>query len=335
MNDYQNALRGKLRRRSWVVLVTMLCGPVTGALGQSAIDRLDLDRISARIIHVTASPDFLCTSGDDAWFIDNGNSGIEKISASADTPVLKIFVKDACGAPVSGFGALWVISCSERCLYKLQENTGQLLAKIPTGLSDVSGETSLAAGGGSVWILSDSAGVLSRINPGTNRVEARIKVSPGSVALCVGFGAIWVSDRVHNQVQRVDLKSNLLTGSIAVGKNPRFLAAGEGAVWTLDQGAGTVTRIDPGTRQVTATIDVQAPGGGGDIAAGGGRIWVVSTNPSRPLQCIDPRLNRVTRIYASQGSQGPQARTDGAVRSSVPYIWISNLYLKTVWAIPK
>jgi YVTN family beta-propeller protein len=77
-----------------------------------------------------------------------------------------------------------------------------------------------------------------------------------------------------------------------VGPKPRFLAAGLGAVWILNQGDGTVSRINPASNKVVATIALETPGNGGDIAIGAGAVWV--TNLGTPLSRIDPATNQVT-----------------------------------------
>ena len=288
-----------------------------------------------KTITVPARPDFLTADGGSAWVIDDANSLIRKVSISNAKPLLTVAVPDACAAPVSAFNAVWVISCSERKLYKLDKNSGRILARIATGVADPNGEMSLAAGGGSVWLLSDSSGILSRINPRTNTVQARVRVTPHSYCAAYGYSSIWITSTGRSTVQRVDAVTNKIIATIQVGKNPRFISVGEQGVWTLNQGDGTVTKINPATNTVTATIDVKAKGPGGDIAEGGGKVWIVSTNKSSPVQTINTSNNKVETIYSQTSEDGKNTRVDGAVRVSGKFIWVSGLYRQKVWVFKK
>jgi YVTN family beta-propeller protein len=209
------------------------------------------------------------------------------------------------------------------------------LATISTGLADKNGEMSLSAGDGAVWLLSDSAGILVRINPTTNSIEKKIMVKPHSYCTAYGFGAIWITNHRDNSVQKIDPATNTVTATIAVGAKPRFLTVGEHGVWTLNQGDGTVSKIDPLLNKTVGTINVKAVGNGGDITSGGGKIWIVSTNVERPVQIINPTTDRVETIYSQNPVAGKTLKVDGAARSSNNYVWVSGYYSKTVWVFKK
>src|SRR5206468_12167931 len=81
------------------------------------------------------------------------------------------------------------------------------------------------------------------------------------------------------------------TATITLRTRPRFLASGEGSVWVVNQGDGTVQRIDGKTGALLATIEAGATGEGGDIAVGGGYVWV--TTMLVPVIQIDPKTNAV------------------------------------------
>ena len=184
-------------------------------------------------------------------------------------PVASVPMAEPCGGMAVDFGALWVVNCKAGTLVRVDVASNRVIAEIPTGVADPSGEVSVATGAGSVWLLSDSAGVLSRIDPVSNTVVARIRVQPHSFAAAFGFGSVWISTTGHRaevgpgSVQRIDPATNAIVATITVGPAPRFLAAGEGGVWTLNQGDGTVSRIDPATNTRIATIATAVPGSGG------------------------------------------------------------------------
>jgi len=295
----------------------------------------DIFKASFKAIKLPKEPDFLAADGETAWVIDNGNNRIQKISVNGKKPQIIDTINGACAAPVIAFNAVWVVNCKEKKIYKIDKVTGRILAKIYTGVADDNGEMSLAAGDGSIWALTDSSGTLSRINPAANIVVSVITVKPGSYCAAFGYGFVWVTNYTDNSIQKIDPKTNTVTATIPVGLKPRFLSVGEHGVWTLNQGDGTVTRIEPGTNNVVATIDVAAKGGGGDITAGGGRVWIVSTNINRPLQTINPATNVIDNIYLQTADKGKKIKVDGAARASGKYVWVSNLYSQTVWAFKR
>lgn len=87
-----------------------------------------------------------------------------------------------------------------------------------------------------------------------------------------------MSSTGQNLVSRIDPRTNQVVARIPVGPSPRFMALSDAALWVLNQGDGTVSRVDPLTNRVVATIDVGHPGPGGDIAGGEGAVWVTAVN---------------------------------------------------------
>ncbi|MBC7895196.1 MAG: YncE family protein [Cytophagaceae bacterium] len=274
--------------------------------------------------------DFLAVDGRDVWTTNKGR--VEKLRAESPAPIASVAVPEPCGAMSVAFGSLWVANCTDSSLYRIDVATAKVVATIRTGLADPTGELSVATGAGSAWILSKASGTLSRIDPATNRVVAEIVVAPFSFAAVYGFDAVWVTNTGERgapgtgSVQRIDPRTNRVTATIPVGPVPRFLAAGEGAVWTLNQGDGTVTRIDPSTNRVVATVGLPTGmhGGGGDIAAGGGRVWVRTTRVL--LAAIDPATNGIVDVY------GPPSGS-GAVRVAGDLVWVTAHDVSKVWVL--
>jgi DNA-binding beta-propeller fold protein YncE len=181
-----------------------------------------------------------------------------------------------------------------------------------------------------VWLLTDAAGVLARVDPATNRVTARIPVRPHSFCAAFGFDSVWTASTTDGtpegagSVQRVDPRTESVVATIPVGRGPRFLAAGAGGVWTLDQGDGTVSRVDPVRNALAAAIPTEVPGTGGDIAVGAGRVWVRAKRTA--LSVIDPATGRVTARY------GPP-NGSGAVRANDRVVWVTAHDVQTVWVL--
>ena len=273
-------------------------------------------------LRIPGSADFLTADEGAAWVTNRDQ--IQKLEQGRTTPTISATVPDACGGMVAGGGSIWVMSCKERTLYRINRSTGERTAAVSTGIAEPNGEMSLAFGAGAVWVVSDSTGVLSRVDPATNSVTARIPVLPSTYAATFGFGAVWVTNTAANSVQRIDPATNRVVATIAVGPTPRFITAGEGGVWTLNQGDGSVSRIDPTTNRVAATINVGVPGNGGDISAGGGHVFVRAGFVL--LSAIDPASNRVVERY------GPVAGS-GGVRVAGNRVWITAHDIETVWVL--
>jgi YVTN family beta-propeller protein len=170
---------------------------------------------------------------------------------------------------------------------------------------------------------SNAAGVLSRIDPATNKVVSKISIPPGSFTSAFDAGSVWITSTKGNLLTRVDAKSEKVVAKIPVGPQPRFLATGMGSVWTLNQGDGSVSRVDPATNKVTATIEVGVPGPGGDIAVGEGAVWVTAIG--KPLSKIDASTNRVVAQYVGKGGD--------ALRVGLGSLWLSHHELHEVWRI--
>lgn len=277
-------------------------------------------------IKLDGYPDFLTVDGNDVWVTNIGK--VQKLSIKSKIPVLSVDIPDPCGASVIGRGSLWVASCQDRSIYRIDHMTGKIITNIPLNISDPDGEISLAFGAGSLWILTDSSGVLTRIDPKTNTIKANIKVNPHSYCATYGFNSVWITTSTDpGFVQRIDPKSNSIINTIPVGPIPRFLAAGENGIWTLNQKDGTISHIDPSSNKLIATIDGDVPGPGGDIAVGGNKVWVRAKKGTF-LLTIDPNSNKVLNRYLPLCGSG-------AVRVSKNHIWVSAHDVNSIWILNK
>jgi len=184
----------------------------------------------------------------------------------------------------AGEGALWATVNVLDTLLRIDPDEGTITDAIPIGSTREGGIRlgRVTAGEGAVWVLHDST--VSRIDPDTRRVVARITV-PG-----LGFGI----------------------GEVITGGGTVWVAAGS-----------TLTRIDPLTNTVVATIpvvlDPAAPpnrSAVGHMAVAGGTLWALAFQSlgsfSRPtavryaLVAIDTDTNsvRTTRWLGAGDAAG-------------------------------
>ncbi len=249
------------------------------------------------IIAIPGSPDWIAI-GDDVWVSNNPKSNVTRLDPETNT-VRQVVegLPHACSGLAIGFGSLWVPTCGDHSLARVDLKTGAVTARIATGVADSEG--GIATGAGSVWILTDGHSTLSRVSPETNKVTASVSLPEGCYSAAFGFNAVWVTCTKQNSVIKVDPSTNAVSATIPIGPQPRFLTVGEGAVWTLNQGDGTVSRIDPDSNKVAATVEVGIPGPGGDISAGEGFVW--ATSFGLPLAKIDPGTNKVDPAVCGRG----------------------------------
>lgn len=288
---------------------------------------IEIEQIAICSYSVVGFADFITSNGQAIWITNPSKNVVQCFNSHSEYPLYEVVVPQAVGIPVFAFCAVWVASLTEQSIYKIDPETGAVLAIIPTGLGDHTGEFSLAASPEGIWIISAES-ELSLIDPRCNQVVKKIEVSPKSYNLCYGDGALWLSNQKLNSIQRIDPHNLTPYSQILVGRNPVFLAFGCGAIWTLNQTDGTVSKIDPRLNRVVDTIILpdETKGDGGDIHISHGKIWVRTTQVL--LIQIDCHTLAIEKIYQHRITSG-----SGAVCSQGSLVWISAHDIEKLWAI--
>jgi virginiamycin B lyase len=227
----------------------------------------------------------------------------------------------ACGGAVSAFTSLWIPTCADGALVRLDPKTWKITATIAAGSGNAN--PALAATADSIWLMTDNKATLSRIDPEQNAVVAELRLPAGCNTVTFGEAALWVTCPSENRVLRIDPQSNLVDKRIEVSPQPKSLAIGEGSIWVLCQKNGRVERIDPKTFKVTKTIELAVPGVDGSIAIGAGSIWV--SQAGFPLTRIDPATDKVVQQFWGAGG--------GMVQFGAGSLWLGNLPGGKVWRV--
>jgi len=263
-----------------------------------------------QVIEVPGFADFLAIDGKTVWTTNKGR--VEQWSRKGK--LAEVPLEHPCGAMAVLGHDLWVANCADKTLNRIDMPTGKLVATVQTGIAQpAKGELQVAAGAGSVWVASDVKGIVSRVDPATNSVIARITVDPGTTYVAFGFGAAWAVNIEEQMIQKIDAATNTVVKRTTLGKAPGFLAAGEGAVWVQEQGDGTVARLDPETGEVTGRVKVGDNLKWGDIDTGGGKVWLRTTD-DQVFVVIDAKsLEILARIGEAAGS--------GALRYTRKGVW--------------
>jgi DNA-binding beta-propeller fold protein YncE len=171
-----------------------------------------------------------------------------------------------------GGGSLWAFGNAHNVggIHRIDPATGTCIATIR--LDKRKGETSIAYGMRTLWVLNQFDGTLLRVDPDTNQIAATIQVGKGFWApLSVGDGAVWVMDVESGTVRRVDPQLNKIVDEFSAGPrqhgvfSPKagiyMFSVGEGSLWVADRrienGDYTLFRINPATHERVATILVK------------------------------------------------------------------------------
>jgi YVTN family beta-propeller protein len=277
------------------------------------------------VFPIEGTPDWQVLTEDSVWVTNGPKNTVHRLDPKINKVLAAVTVgKRPCSGLAAGFGSIWVPNCGDRTgdgksLSRIDMTTNEVVATLPIGPAQSEG--GVATGAGSFWMVSDMKGVLSRIDPATNKVIAEITVPEKSAAVNFGEDAAWVTTPATNTLTRVDPKTNQVTATIAVGAGPRFLTVGAGSVWTLNQGDGTISRVDGKTAKLIATIEAGIPGTGGEIAFGEGHVW--ATIPQIPISEIDPATNTVVKQWVGPGGD--------SIRAGHGSVWLSNLREQNVW----
>ena len=289
-------------------------------VNKPSISRPLADLHPASVFPVAGSPDWSVVTKDAVWVSSARLNHVVQLLPATNTVGLTADVKRPCSGLADGFGSIWVPSCGDHALIRIDPATAKPIATI--AVVPANSEGGITIGAGSVWIVAKPS-TLVRIDPATNQVSVSIDLPSGSENPTFSNGFIWVSSFGHDSLLQIDPKANKLIATIPVGPKPRFLTSGAGSIWTLNQGDGTITRVDEQSGKAIATISCGLQGEGGEITFGAGYIWAALFD--FPLTQVDPKTNTVVKQWAGKGGDG--------VRFGHNSVWLSNLMQQNVWRI--
>ncbi|HEY1986414.1 MAG TPA: hypothetical protein VGG85_13435 [Terracidiphilus sp.] len=271
---------------------------------------------------VQGHPDWMAVTEDAVWVTSSNANHVVRLDAKTNQPGVVVTVSKPCSGLVADFGSLWIPSCGNHSLVRVDAATGTAQATVAAGPADSEG--GVCSGAGSIWMVTSKESDLVRIDPATNQVSAHIRIPPGSFNPIYAGASIWVSSNSGGTLVRVDPKTNSVMSETPVGPGPRFLTTGAGSVWVLNQGDGTIARIDAETGKRTAVIAAGIPGLGGEIAFGGDAVW--ATVFDFPITRVDATTNAVTTQWHGAGGD--------SIRVGHGTIWLTSLMGSKVWRLP-
>lgn len=101
-------------------------------------------------------------------------------------------------------------------------------------------------GSGSLWVTTADSGEVYKVNPGTGKVEATIKVGEYPADVAVSNDAVWVANATPGDVSRIDPATNKVTATIDT-EDARGLAVADDAIWVsrISSDPASVISINP------------------------------------------------------------------------------------------
>jgi peptide/nickel transport system substrate-binding protein len=239
----------------------------TANTSDGTVSRIDLERDHVATIDVGQDVTGLAYGAGALW-VAGGNRALTRIDPGRNKVARRIDVGNGPRGVAVGFDAAWVTLGVDGRLARIDLTTGRHRS-IP-----IPDPGAIAAGAGAIWVASESAGTVMRVEPRSAAVVQPIRVGNAPSAIAVGHGAVWVANRDDGTVYRIDPAANTVTDAIRVGPEPTALAVTPDGVWVGSAGDATVTRIDPTTRQPRERIAVRSSPQG--MAALGDVVWVAA-----------------------------------------------------------
>src|SRR5579864_2369246 len=169
-----------------------------------------------------------------------------------------------------------------------------------------------------VWVAGTKPYSVQRIDPGTNKIIARVSLSGEACSgMDFGYGSVWVPlCGKHSALVRISALTNRITAilPIAPAGAEGGIAAGGDSLWMATDKNGTLSRIDPASNEVRQTISI--PAGSYNPLFADGKIWVTGFD-TNVVTAVDASSGRVLGSIAV----GPKPRFLTAGAGS---IWILN-----------
>src|SRR5262245_38502440 len=117
------------------------------------------------VFEIPGTPDWIAVD-EQVWVSNRPRNTVARLDPKSNTVVEHIAGgKSPCSGLAAAFGSGWVPNCGDPSLSRIDLKTGKVTATIPIGIGDSEG--GIAAGAGSIWLMTDKKGTLARLDPAT------------------------------------------------------------------------------------------------------------------------------------------------------------------------
>ncbi|MDI1462424.1 hypothetical protein QEZ54_15745 [Catellatospora sp. KI3] len=222
---------------------------------------------------------------------------------------------------------LWVSVFRYGHLLGVDTATGTVKVDVPAP----DGPEGVAVGLGSVWLVRQDAGMLTRLDR-TGRKLADIPVAGGPRLVAVGAGGVWVSSYRAGTLTRVEASGRTRT-SAKLCDGAQGLLVRDQVVWVTCTGGDEVVAVDAASLRVLGRVAVAGEpdavlGAGARlfvVAAQGPTVVELSTDPAAPEELWRTVLGGAKPLRDS-------ANVDAAVVGG--QLWVSSVSQDGIYRVP-
>jgi len=172
-----------------------------------------------------------------------------------------------------------------------------------------------------------SAG-LERLDPRTLKRAATVPVDQARSVVVFG-GFVWVAD--PRGVEKINPATNKIVAHFTADWTFNVVATGDGQLWMSSGICGragnrqlcqtTVYRLDPKTNRAIETFRFRHGLGAGDLAVGGGSVWLADPIVGR-ITRIDPITGKIQASIDVENSSGSQFQANRAIAFARGALWV-------------
>jgi hypothetical protein len=289
-------------------------------LGLAAVLASAASGASPPVLRFTAPPSGLAIQGTSLWVSLAADGILLRLDARTGRRLSRIDVHRAnvraLGGGTLAVGAryLWVAAPvhvdDDPTIGDASGWIGRLDARARLRIAQVHGDppAHVAVGAAGVWV--SGGRTLRRVDAGTGRVAARIRVRPFLGAVAVGRGVVWANAPNAGTLLRIDPRARKVVGVTRIGRSSAgsSLALGRGLVWAAtDTG---VVAVDVATG--TIAIRVALPRASA-VAVEGSRVWALASDGLYSIQ---------GRTATKRLGLGPN--TAGLLAAGRGAVWVSD-----------
>jgi hypothetical protein len=137
-------------------------------------------------------------------------------------------------------------------------------------------------------------------------------------------GGVWLASWMQGGLLRIDAGTGRITARLPVGRpqdGPYAIAYGAGSLWVSDTQTSDLLRLDPATGRLLARVHL--PAQIGDVAVGGGFVWVSQWGKTAGswyrLAKVSPATDRLAALRGIPGNFGPGGLT---IAASAAGVWV-------------
>jgi virginiamycin B lyase len=182
----------------------------------------------------------ITVSRDSVWMA-TGNTALARIDPRSGKIRQRVTVPAGSQNPVYADGLVWITSKTSNVLTVVAASDGRLVTKVRV----LGGPHFVAAGGGAIWTIGQNDGVVTRVDPRTKRVVARIDANIAGFGgdITYGEGYAWAT-LVDVPLTKIDATTNRVVAQY-YGPGGDAIHFNNGSLWLADYNNHLVWRIKP------------------------------------------------------------------------------------------